>query len=134
MTTVDLHDFPDKVARWCGPAVQDLAERFRLKLRTGAASGPSTPPPPDNNEQLSALGERLAALHKLQSLLAGQVAGVGERLQEMLDAELGRRAGEVKRIPPLAYLRTVWALLWTAFRHPFTTTYIDPFTGKVLKP
>ena len=32
----------------------------------------------------------------------------------------------------LAYLRTMWSLLWTAFRHPFTTTYIDAATGKVL--
>jgi hypothetical protein len=31
-----------------------------------------------------------------------------------------------------AYLRTMWSLLWTAFRHPFTTTYIDATTGKVL--
>jgi len=40
----------------------------------------------------------------------------------------------VLRIGPVAYLRTMWALLWTAFRHPFTTTYIDATTGKVLKP
>ena len=32
----------------------------------------------------------------------------------------------------LAYLRTMWSLLWTAFRHPLTTTYIDATTGEVL--
>lgn len=32
-----------------------------------------------------------------------------------------------------AYLRTVWAVLWTAFLHPFTTTVIDARTGKVLR-
>jgi hypothetical protein len=35
-------------------------------------------------------------------------------------------------VSALAYLRTMWSLLWTAFRHPFTTTYIDAATGKVL--
>jgi hypothetical protein len=32
----------------------------------------------------------------------------------------------------LAYLRTMWALHWTAFRYPLTTTYIDAGTGEVL--
>jgi len=31
-----------------------------------------------------------------------------------------------------AYLRSMWTLLWTAFRHPFTTTVVDLTTGKRL--
>lgn len=53
------------------------------------------------------------------------------------DASLDRRAGQRRRpvyIPPAAYLRTIWAILWTTFRHPLTTTLIDVTTGKVLRP
>lgn len=39
---------------------------------------------------------------------------------------------EVIYIPPLAFLRTVLALAWSAFRYPFSTTYIDATTGKVI--
>jgi hypothetical protein len=39
---------------------------------------------------------------------------------------------EVVYIPPLAYLHTVLTLAWSAIRHPFSTTYIDATTGKVL--
>lgn len=35
-------------------------------------------------------------------------------------------------VSAFAYLRTMWSLLWTAFRHPLTTTYIDVVTGEVL--
>ena|SRR5437868_4538090 len=37
-------------------------------------------------------------------------------------------------ISPGAYLRGMWSLLWTAFRHPLTTTYIDATSGRVLRP
>ena len=40
----------------------------------------------------------------------------------------------VIRVGFVAYLRTMWSLLWTAFRHPMSTTYIDVKTGKVLRP
>jgi hypothetical protein len=40
----------------------------------------------------------------------------------------------VIRVGFLAYLRTMWSLLWTALRHPTRTTYIDAATGKVLGP
>jgi hypothetical protein len=33
----------------------------------------------------------------------------------------------------LAYVRTMWSLLWTAFRYPFTTTYIDVASGAVIE-
>jgi hypothetical protein len=36
------------------------------------------------------------------------------------------------RIGFQAYLRSMWTLLWTAFRYPFTTTVIDLSTGKRL--
>ena len=40
----------------------------------------------------------------------------------------------VEKVSFGAYLRTVWAVLWTAILHPFTTTVIDARTGKVLRP
>lgn len=40
----------------------------------------------------------------------------------------------VVRVGAWAYLRTMWSLLWTALRHPMTTTFIDARTGKLLRP
>jgi hypothetical protein len=37
---------------------------------------------------------------------------------------------ETVYIPPLAYLRSVWAMLWTAIRYPRQTTYVDLSTGR----
>lgn len=37
-------------------------------------------------------------------------------------------------ISPLAFLRTMCAIAWSAFRHPLTTTVIDLSTGKVISP
>lgn len=36
------------------------------------------------------------------------------------------------RIPPLAYLRAMWNLFWSAIRHPLSDTTIDLSTGRVL--
>jgi hypothetical protein len=36
------------------------------------------------------------------------------------------------RIPPLAYLRAMWNLFWSAIRHPLSETTIDLSTGRVL--
>ena len=33
-----------------------------------------------------------------------------------------------------AFLRTMWSLFWTAFRHPLSTSYIDVATGEVVEP
>lgn len=33
----------------------------------------------------------------------------------------------------MVFLKIMWNVLWTTFRHPFTTTYIDPETGKVIQ-
>jgi hypothetical protein len=36
------------------------------------------------------------------------------------------------RIPPIAYLRAMWNLFWSAIRHPLSETTIDLSTGRVL--
>lgn len=36
------------------------------------------------------------------------------------------------RIPPLAHLRAMWNLFWSALRHPLSNTTIDLSTGRVL--
>ena len=41
---------------------------------------------------------------------------------------------EVVYISPAAYLRSVAAIIWNAFRHPFSTTYIDLSTGNSVTP
>ena len=38
----------------------------------------------------------------------------------------------VVRIPPWAYLKSCWLLLWHTIRHPFRTTVIDLMTGRVV--
>ena len=43
-----------------------------------------------------------------------------------------RRAEVIRKIGPRAYLRSVWAVLWNTFRHPFTTTVIDLSTGEAV--
>jgi hypothetical protein len=35
-------------------------------------------------------------------------------------------------IPPLAYLRAMLTIAWSAFRHPWSTTTIDLATGRVI--
>ena len=39
---------------------------------------------------------------------------------------------EVEHIPPLAFLRSMWAILWGALRHPFCTTFVDLSTGRAI--
>jgi len=36
------------------------------------------------------------------------------------------------RVSPVAYLRAMWNLFWSAIRHPFSETTIDLSTGRVL--
>lgn len=38
----------------------------------------------------------------------------------------------VVRVPPLAYLRAMANLFWSAIRHPLSETTIDLSTGRVL--
>ncbi len=40
----------------------------------------------------------------------------------------------VIHVGAFAFMRTMWSLFWTAFRHPMTTTEIDVATGAVLDP
>jgi hypothetical protein len=40
---------------------------------------------------------------------------------------------EAVYIGPWAYLRAMWSIAWSAFRHPFKTTYIDASTGRVIR-
>jgi hypothetical protein len=37
------------------------------------------------------------------------------------------------RISPIAFLRSMATLLWSAFRYPFRTTEVDLSTGKVIR-
>ena len=88
-------------------------------------------------EHLSVPGDKGAnAGLKVASLVAGMVAGA-----DSIDDMALLRHGAMPTVfdHPYApstlgsFLRTIWAVLWTTFRHPFTTTLIDPYTGKVLK-
>lgn len=39
---------------------------------------------------------------------------------------------ETIRISAWMYLRTIFLMAWSAFRHPFRTTYIDMASGEVV--
>jgi len=39
---------------------------------------------------------------------------------------------EVVRVSPMAYLKSMLAIAWACFRHPFSTTRIDLATGKLI--
>jgi hypothetical protein len=41
-------------------------------------------------------------------------------------------APEVIRISIRMYLRTIFLMAWSAFRHPFRTTYIDMASGEAV--
>ncbi len=43
-------------------------------------------------------------------------------------------AEEVVYITPMAFLRSMVTIIWNAFRHPFSTTYIDLSTGNCVTP
>jgi hypothetical protein len=60
-------------------------------------------------------------------------SGVMDQVREAMEG-IGEepRSPTVVRQNFVAYTRCMWSLLWTAFRHPFTTTVIDWSTGKVL--
>jgi hypothetical protein len=47
-------------------------------------------------------------------------------------ARMSKTTGVV-RISPLAFLRSIAVLFWSAFRHPFRTTEVDLVTGRVVR-
>ncbi|MBX9581604.1 MAG: hypothetical protein K2X87_14985 [Gemmataceae bacterium] len=92
-------------------------------------------------------GRRLppGRLRNVNSEIAAELESLCERAQDLirylvvaapeLDLEVpGHLVKSVWtfRIPPLAYLRAMWNLWWSAIRHPFSETTIDLSTGRVL--
>jgi hypothetical protein len=57
----------------------------------------------------------------------GYLAGAWDRRSEA-------ESPVVVYIPPWAYLKSMFLLAWTAFRHPFTNARIDVTQGRVIKP
>jgi hypothetical protein len=53
-------------------------------------------------------------------------------LSEAVPLRLGARQEGVcvVRITPRAYLKSILAIAWGAFRHPFSTTFVDLSTGE----
>lgn len=48
-------------------------------------------------------------------------------------AEASRQDSDLVRIPPLAFLRSMVTIFWSALRHPFQITEVDLSTGKVVR-
>lgn len=94
-------------------------------LRTSATDEPTL------LEWLAGEADRLAAagyeIHDAERLLPA-AESLGTLYNEL---GLGQSPKQV-RISPLAFLRSVLAIAWSAFRSPFTTTTIDLSTGRVI--
>jgi hypothetical protein len=73
-------------------------------------------------------------MDRLSSYLVGQIRTLivaHPELEARLPSDLADAVYTV-RIPPLAYLRSMWSLFWSAIRHPLSDTTIDLSTGRVL--
>jgi len=70
--------------------------------------------------------DRHASFGKMRAGGSGETACAGAVSAYDLEEE------ESVGIGAVAYLRSMWTLLWTAFLHPFTTTVVDLSTGKRL--
>ncbi|MFO0824497.1 MAG: hypothetical protein U0792_15505 [Gemmataceae bacterium] len=82
---------------------------------------------------------------KANSELVAELEFISTRLRELMRSalvempewelpisdELAAKVWTV-RISPLAYLRAMWNLFWSAIRHPLSETTIDLSTGRVL--
>jgi hypothetical protein len=49
----------------------------------------------------------------------------------MTDADARAMTSQVFYYPPLRFLQTMFAIAWSAFAHPFSSTVIDLATGDV---
>lgn len=76
---------------------------------------------------------KLRVLSEVVRRAVEQNVTVSTSTQEPADATPAQNTPATAAISWGAYLRTVWSVLWTAFRHPWSTTIIDARTGKVLR-
>ncbi|HTU20257.1 MAG TPA: hypothetical protein VMG10_19490 [Gemmataceae bacterium] len=61
-----------------------------------------------------------------------QIKREGNDFWILTDPEKPEAEPQLLRIPPLAYLRAMFMIAWSAFRHPWSTTTIDLATGRVV--
>lgn len=93
---------------------------------------PVRSPAPEPKKEWAALLNEVAL--RLEKLLSEDTPDFEKRVRVTLASDLSAlRPTARPRITLWSYLRTMWAVLWTAFRHPLTTSLIDPYTGEVLK-
>jgi hypothetical protein len=103
---------------------------------------------PSSKEEQDALRELIRVLDKI----TGREAITSERTEQaqrdaipdsesvVATAPVGDLGGAEEPAPPaivtyirpMAYLRSVWAIIWGALRHPFSTTLVDLSTGEAV--
>src|SRR5262249_17884970 len=76
-------------------------------------------------------GHRTAPIGRLADLMR-TMAVMWEELELETPDEI-YDTGWTIRIAPLAYLRAMWTLFWSAVRHPLSDTIIELKTGRVLQ-
>ena len=89
--------------------------------------GSETPVACEPRIKLDALRAYRSELRDLMRLVLVARPEWNLAVPEELEAELW-----TYHISPLAYLRAMWNLFWSAVRHPFSDTTIDLSTGRVL--
>lgn len=85
-------------------------------------------------------GRRLVEILKAVGLLAGTslvfpIIATARAVQVGTESLVGwvQHNRECRRISPAAYLRTMWSILWSSLRSPFTVTAIDLSSGRVVE-
>jgi hypothetical protein len=106
--------------------------------------------PVDFSERAAEFAKDLALLDRLRGRMAAQTHPARDLFLKDFDvllAEARTLVGEIDKvtncvdqakpevitIPPLAYLRAMFNLGWSAFRHPFKTTVVDLMTGRIIE-
>ncbi|MBY0458973.1 MAG: hypothetical protein K2V38_16675 [Gemmataceae bacterium] len=86
---------------------------------------------PFEAEARDILGELKSLTERVRELLRLMLVARGATAVDELPADVVSGVLTV-RITPLAYLRAMWNLFWSAIRYPFSETTIDLSTGRVL--
>ena len=79
--------------------------------------------------------ERQQEVAEAPDAISPEESGSGEtppRTTALGAADVADSAAEDIRVSAWMYLRTIFLIAWSAFRHPFRTTYIDMASGEAV--
>jgi hypothetical protein len=134
MSPAVTQDVDSKVAASTQAILLALPEAIRRAMQGGAAEGRKPACVGSPIQQKVWDSEAAAALQMAEQISSPVAASIEQVVRESFVTEQREDSpGVTRKVTLRSYIRTIWAVLWTTFRHPFTTTVIDPYTGKVLR-